>query len=451
MNGKESGHFIDVVVCLESTGGFAPIFDIVKEKVISLYPSIATSIIERGEHIEQFRIKVISFRDYAVDKEPMVESEFFVLPEQSTEFCAYVDAIEAKGGGDSPENSLEAISLAIRSEWNTCGDNRTQKIVVITDSPPLTLGARRMCSITPYPTDMPADLSELKDWWSGKKKVGTFEPSNATMDIVFSVPSCKTWSEMSKWERCNVSIDKNNVYEEETFSETNQRQEHSVGYNLDLVICIDSTGSMQPIIKELQNNALAIYQLVLEGMEEYDQVVEQLRVKIISFRDFRCDDEALTESPFYTLPDQNDELKAFLNDVVAQGGGDAPENALEALALALKSDWTTTTGGTKRRHAIVMLSDAPAIPLGECASCSHYPTDMPENIEQLHRWWDGSDQMFNGTFSPRVGRLVAFVPETEPWIELQAWNRYLPVFSAGGTGLPDIDIRSIIDLVVASF
>lgn len=220
-------------------------------------------------------------------------------------------------------------------------------------------------------------------------------------------------------------------------------------YNVDIVMCIDATASMAPIIEEVKGNAISFYQKFIDSMEENDKEVEQLRIKVIVFRDYGCDDEPMVESEFFSLPAQNEEFRAFVNGIEAKGGGDSPENALEAIALALKSDWTT--GGSKRRHAVLVFSDAPALSLGERASAASYPAGMPTDIAQLGAWWEGTDQTLTSTYQPKAGRLVAFVPNAEPWTELQAWNRYWPAFSAAGTGLPDVDIQSAIDLMVGSF
>lgn len=220
-------------------------------------------------------------------------------------------------------------------------------------------------------------------------------------------------------------------------------------YYVDIVMCIDATGSMAPIIEEVKGNAISFYQKFIDAMEENDKEVAQLRIKVISFRDYGCDEEPMVVSDFFTLPDQNDEFKAFVSGIEAKGGGDGPENALEAIALALKSDWTT--GGSRRRHAVLVFSDAPALALGERAGSPAYPSDMPADIAQLGSWWEGTDQTLTSTYQQKAGRLVAFVPNAEPWTELQAWNRYWPAFSPAGTGLPDVDIQSAIDLMVGSF
>ena len=220
-------------------------------------------------------------------------------------------------------------------------------------------------------------------------------------------------------------------------------------YYVDIVMCIDATGSMSPIIGEVKNNAISFYQKFVDSMEENSKEVAQLRIKVIAFRDYGVDDEPMVESEFFVLPDQNDEFKNFVENISATGGGDEPENALEAIALALKSDWTT--GGAKRRHAILVFSDAPALEFGARAGSSSYPDGMPSSIAELGAWWHGTDQSLSSTYQANAGRLIAFVPNAEPWTDLQAWSRYWPAFSPAGTGLSDVDIQSAIDLMVGSF
>lgn len=220
-------------------------------------------------------------------------------------------------------------------------------------------------------------------------------------------------------------------------------------YYVDIVMCIDATGSMSPIIEEVKNNAMSFYQRFIDAMEESEKEVAQLRIKVISFRDYGCDPEPMTESKFFVLPEDNAEFKSCVSSIEARGGGDGPENALEAIALALKSDWTK--GGSKRRHAILLFSDASALPLGARADSPSYPDGMPKDIAQLGAWWENTDQSLDSNYEKRAGRFIAFVPNAEPWTEITTWNRYWPAFSAAGTGLEDVDIQSAIDLMVGSF
>ena len=228
-------------------------------------------------------------------------------------------------------------------------------------------------------------------------------------------------------------------------------QEIIVDWQIDVVICIDGSSSMNPFIDEFKKNAVSFYQTFMEKMRDEEQYVSKVRSKVIVFRDYGCDDEPMVESKFFTLPDENDAFRNLVTSIEAKGGGGGSENALEAIALALKSDWTT--GGRRRRHVILVLSDAAALPLkaeGRVDS-PNYPSGMPDDIAQLAAWWEGTDQTLGSAYLPKAGRLVAFVPKCEPWIKMQSWNRYWPAFSKAGEGLGDVDIQSIVDLMVGSF
>lgn len=219
-------------------------------------------------------------------------------------------------------------------------------------------------------------------------------------------------------------------------------------YNVDIIMCIDATGSMAPILDEVKKNALSLYGLFIDGMEIENKEVDQLRVKIIAFRDYICDTEPMVESPFFILPNQSESLKAFLEKIEACGGGDTPECAFEAISVALKSDWTTE--GRKRRHVIAIFSDAPALPLGERADCPNYPNNIPKSMSEFSSWWEGTSQYYAGTYQKTAGRLIAFVPNDETWTQLESWNRFVPAYT-GGKGCSELDMTTIIDTIVGSF
>lgn len=219
-------------------------------------------------------------------------------------------------------------------------------------------------------------------------------------------------------------------------------------YNVDIALVIDGTASMRPIIEEVKRNALSFNEKFLAAMEREGKSVSEVRVKVIVFRDFACDSKPLEESEFFKLPEDNERFHAFVSGIEAIGGGDVPENALEAIATAIKSDWTT--GGRKRRHAVLLFTDAPALALGDRADSPNYPQGMPKDLAELGDWWEGNDQSFESTYQSNAGRLVVFAPNAYPWEDLQTWNRYWPAFSKAGSGLEDVDIQAAIDLLVGS-
>ncbi len=108
---------------------------------------------------------------------------------------------------------------------------------------------------------------------------------------------------------------------------------------------------MEPAINEIKSIARSFYDGLVETLFDENRSVDYLRIKIITFRDFSADTNALAESRFFELPDETGDFQAYVDGIIVIGGCDEPENGLEALAAAMNSDWTNE--GTKRRHIIV--------------------------------------------------------------------------------------------------
>ena len=60
-------------------------------------------------------------------------------------------------------------------------------------------------------------------------------------------------------------------------------------YNVDMVFCIDCTGSMENIIDIVKRNALNFYHDVTSVMEKKNKHITQLRVRVVAFRDYLAD------------------------------------------------------------------------------------------------------------------------------------------------------------------
>ena len=215
-------------------------------------------------------------------------------------------------------------------------------------------------------------------------------------------------------------------------------------YNVDIVMCIDATGSMSSIISEVKANALSFYQKFIDEMEAQDppKSVQQLRIKVIAFRDYGADSEPMVESKFFVLDDEVEAFQEFVNGIEASGGGDGPENSLEALALAMKSDWVRT--GSVRRHVIIMYTDAPALKFSARADEPGYPAEMPKDIAELREMWDGQ------YMEKRAKRMLVFAPDCEPWSDMVGWSNTFHTASQAGKGCDDTDIATCIHLLVQS-
>jgi hypothetical protein len=88
-------------------------------------------------------------------------------------------------------------------------------------------------------------------------------------------------------------------------------------YAVDIAFCIDVTGSMSPILDRVKDNALRFYDDVQKNLTDKGKNVDELRVRVIAFRDFKADGAAaLQESPFFSLPDEQARFAEFVRGLV---------------------------------------------------------------------------------------------------------------------------------------
>jgi hypothetical protein len=216
-----------------------------------------------------------------------------------------------------------------------------------------------------------------------------------------------------------------------------------VNYSVDIVFCIDVTGSMDPILDAVKANALGFYDDVQQNLVGKGKNVAQLRVRVVAFRDFVADgDAAIEESPFYPLPDERGAFSEFVNGLIAQGGGDAPENGLEAVALAIGSPWTTV--GDRRRQVIVVWTDQPAHPLTPANVPADLASRIPADFNALTDAWEDEQ----GRMGSSSKRLILFAPDGPGWSDISAvWENVVHNPSQAGGGLSEVDYGTIIDSI----
>lgn len=169
---------LEVVFCLDNTGSAGEFFR--KEFIKNFEEWKACATFDAGinaDEVDEFRAKFILFGDYETDEIPMHESKFYNLNKEQDEFLKELASVPPQGGGDMPENSLEALYYAFKSDWSAIGKEDRQVVMLITDAEPLPLGERSNCPS--YPKDM-VDLDGLLDMWNNHKNV---KLNNAILSI----------------------------------------------------------------------------------------------------------------------------------------------------------------------------------------------------------------------------------------------------------------------------
>lgn len=220
---------------------------------------------------------------------------------------------------------------------------------------------------------------------------------------------------------------------------------YKITYNVDMVFCIDCTGSMSDIIELVKSNALNFYRDVTDAMNKKHKYISQLRVRVVAFRDYIADgDEAMLVTDFFRLPEEAAEFEACVRSLRADGGGDEPEDALEAIAYAIRSKWDNE--GMKRRQVIVVWTDATTHPIGYARNCPNYPAGMAQSMQELSQWW--GDKQTKGFIDSNAKRLLLYAPDTPDWnIIAQNWDNVLHFPSEAGNGLSEFEYSEIIDTI----
>ncbi len=225
----------------------------------------------------------------------------------------------------------------------------------------------------------------------------------------------------------------------------------SLRYAVDIVLCIDATLSMAPTLENVKLSALSFPGRLVEEMAGKGRDISSLRLKVIAFRDFGdFAEDAITQTPFLQIPAEVDTFGRFVRGLTADGGGDLAESGLEALALAMASDWEK--GLDRRRHVIVMFTDAPAHQLGDPSQTSAhtYPASIPSSLDELFGQW-GHGQSRGALMENSAKRLLIFAPEEYPWNDIaDDWNNTLFFPSAGGEGLEEWEMDEIIATIAGS-
>lgn len=217
-------------------------------------------------------------------------------------------------------------------------------------------------------------------------------------------------------------------------------------YNVDIVFCIDVTGSMHGILETVKANALRFYPDLQKSLNEKDKNVEELRIKVIAYRDFYADgDDAIETTEFIDIKNNAETFNSFIHSLRPDGGGDEPENGLEALALAINSDWTRN--GDRQRHIIVVYSDASTHSLEKNSDSKpvNYPQEIPKDFNELTDLWEGQK------LSIASKRLLLFTPDSASWSDISVhWQNVIHYPSKASNGLEELTYQEIISAIVNS-
>src|SRR5215510_2632215 len=116
--GEEQGRPVDIVVVFDITESMQPYIDGMKEATIDFADRLAKAK-------RDYRLGLVTFEDYVVRDDT-------VFTRSASEFKSWVGALQASGGGDIPEDSLDALVVASRFPFRP---DAQAVVLLITDAP----------------------------------------------------------------------------------------------------------------------------------------------------------------------------------------------------------------------------------------------------------------------------------------------------------------------------
>ena len=166
--------------------------------------------------------------------------------------------------------------------------------------------------------------------------------------------------------------------------------------DVDMVLVIDDTSSMGGAIEMVKSHARSFYN-DLDRVCSRDRFrINSMRLKVVSYGDLN--EHPLRVSPLFNMPAQSSAYQAFVSAITVNGGGDEPEDGLQALGEALSTPWSA--GTVEKRNVVIVFTDA-----------STHSVSAAEMNALRSKWM---------SIPASTRRLILFAPGSESWSTISA-------------------------------
>jgi hypothetical protein len=125
--GVGQGRPVDIVFVMDITESMQPYIDAVKQNIINFAQDLASNN-------RDYRLGLVTFEDYVVSKYPDCNCEYRQqMTSDVQKFISWVGTLHAGGGGDIPEDQLDALAYATTFPFRPDAQGI---IIIVTDAPP---------------------------------------------------------------------------------------------------------------------------------------------------------------------------------------------------------------------------------------------------------------------------------------------------------------------------
>jgi len=129
--GVGQGRPVDIVFVLDLTESMQPYIDAVKQNMINFAQDLA-------QNHRDYRLGLVTFEDYVVSAYPDCNCDYSkTMTADAQKFTDWVGTLHAGGGGDIPEDQLDALAYAATLPFRPDAQGI---IILITDAPPHVAG-----------------------------------------------------------------------------------------------------------------------------------------------------------------------------------------------------------------------------------------------------------------------------------------------------------------------
>ena len=247
--------------------------------------------------------------------------------------------------------------------------------------------------------------------------------------------------------------------------------------SIDIVFVVDATGSMSPLMDKIKQTAISLPKFLTEAVKQAGKNMRRIRIKVIDFADFKSEGkDTIHESEFYDASTQIveiinefDSIKTTRADGLGRGGDDIPENALEAIWLAMNSNFSFARPDEEIRQIIMVFTDASPCKLQERAGCAGYSRyNFPKSIDEMRRLWgkyygadlqlrseeseEEQEHNYMSKLNPRCARMLLYAPLGDiagrSWDYVSKWERVSMFPVVPYDGCIEIAVDRILDDII---
>jgi von Willebrand factor type A domain len=116
--GEEQGRAVDIVIVFDVTESMGPFINGMKDATVDFADRLSKAN-------RDYRLGLVTFEDYVLRQDP-------IFTRSAAEFKSWVGALQAAGGGDVPENALDALMAATKFPFRPEAQGI---LILITDAP----------------------------------------------------------------------------------------------------------------------------------------------------------------------------------------------------------------------------------------------------------------------------------------------------------------------------